>query len=173
MALQHQWVQEYKWLLGERLGRDIGVPHTVGTMLRLSLGMQDKKYFPTLGPDDATGFRGLSMFDRARPELTGELYQLMVNGYLLGTDYVSPLWVMKPNGTEKPEHLVQTGIVPDEHGANQLEGEIRRHWARRKGIEQPESISSIAITPLILEHYCRMYALDNGVQFGLGKKLFL
>ncbi len=171
-ALQNQWVQEYKWLMSKSSGRDIGVPDTVTAMMMLGRGMLEKDYFLTSGPSDETGFRGLIKFESIKPIYTGGVVQLMILGYLLGTDFVSPMKVkrFRPDGSHE---IVQTGIVPDEHGANQLEGELRRQWARVEGIRQPEAISGIPITHRLLEDYCRTYVLDNNAKFSLGQKLFL
>ena len=120
--LNNHCVQYYKYHLSEEKGMDVGVPATIDMMLSR----------------DRSHFRGV---DRA----------LMIEGYLLGTDFVSPLWVRTAEGSES-----QTGIVPDEHGANQLEGELRRYWANKHRIDNPRSVQ---LTQEILIHYCTEHNL--------------
>ena len=89
--------------------------------------------------------------------------RLMIEGYLLGTDFVSQLWV-RVNGEMK-----QTGIIQDEHGANQLEGELRRYWANKNGILQPREVS---LTRPIIDDYCATYGL-NGISDKFAERLKL
>ena len=77
----------------------------------------------------------------------------MAVGYLLGNDYVSPMTITYPDGTR-----VQNGIVWDVHGANQLEGELRRHWVREKKLP-PAVTASIPLDRKVLDLYTRTYGL--------------
>ncbi len=136
-ALHQGWIQDAKLYLSRDKGIDAGVPETIKSMM--SELYQFKQFFATKG----TG---------ANKEA---LEKLLITGYLLGTDFVSPFRVKQPDGQRKP-----TGIVPDEHGANQLEGELRRFWAVERGTpKQSEAIGSIKITPLNLKQYCERYGL--------------
>jgi hypothetical protein len=173
-ALQHRWIQDYKWLFSEINKNEIGTPYTVRIMLDLSDLMSETNQFYTFSEEtdrsdyQKIGTRGLFMFsDRVEPERASEFYKLMVEGYLLGTDFVSPLWVMKPNGKWLPSDLEQTGVVQDEHGANQLEGELRRYWAQKRGIKQ---IKEIRLTDKIIDDYCAYFGL-NGISDRLAERL--
>ena|SRR3989338_2765552 len=148
-ALHNGWVQDYKWLFSEREGRDIGVPETVERMT----GWDGRGVFYN---DDPLLSRGTYFVFMDRCYKDGkdikDFRNLMIEGYLLGTDFVSSLWV-KVDG-QKEE---QTGIIPDQHGRNQLEGEMRRYWAHKQGIQNP---SEIQVTKEIIEDYC----ISNGLQ---------
>ncbi|MBI3035460.1 hypothetical protein HYY71_03985 [Candidatus Woesearchaeota archaeon] len=155
--LQHQWVQDTKWLISQRnrrrnVGsiRDIGTPFTVEQLLN-PLTSEFKDVLPS----------ELSEFlERVPKDSLEEFRKLMIEGYLLGTDYVSPLWVMKPGGRVKPADLVQTGIVEDTLGGNQLEGELRRYWINERFIYDP----SYWIFPIRADHvagYCDKHSLQE------------
>ncbi len=94
---------------------------------------------------------------------------LMIEGYLLGTDFVSPLWVMKQGGKWKPQDLEQTGVVQDEHGANQLEGELKRFWAYKSGMQPAD----VKVGAGILGTFCDESGLHADVYKAFGKKLNL
>lgn len=154
-------------MYSEKQGQDVGVPETIREMLRTSELDNIAEY-----SEASSSVGDIGMIARRVPqEKLDDFYQLMVEGYLLGTDFVSPLWVMKPDGKYTPSDLVQTGIVQDEHGKNQLEGELRRYCARVTEIQQLDSIAHIALTPSILEDYCRSNQLNKEVLSGLAKKL--
>jgi hypothetical protein len=167
-ALQNQWVQEYKWLFSRSFAfGDVGVPETVKRMTGEVYWIDPSNHFLggtrtfPYGRDLARG--AWHMFNERCPIATDDVFKkLMMEGYLLGTDFVSPLWVMKPNGRWKPTDLVQTGVVCDEHGQNQLEGELRRHWAYWEHIPDPRSVT---ISMAVIERYCS----DNKLQ-GLEEK---
>jgi len=153
---------------------DVGTPKTVEWMLKTAGLMDITDLYFTTSVDDEVGTRGLFLLTKkVTPQTVIDFYRLMVEGYLTGTDFVSTLWVMKHGGKFKPLDLVQTGIVPDEHGENQLEGELRRYWARERGILQPDNISSLRLTPKILGYYCGTYRLDERAYRNLAKKLNL
>ncbi|MBI3035158.1 hypothetical protein HYY71_02445 [Candidatus Woesearchaeota archaeon] len=175
-ALHNQWVQDYKWLFSEMTKSDVGTPRTVQTMLHLSDLMRATGQFYTFSEEadrpknQKIGTRGLLMFThRVKPHQAQEFYKLMVEGYLLGTDFVSPLWVMKPNGRGKLQDLEQTGLVQDAHGLNQLEGELRRYWARKNGIIQPQDA---VLTRRVIDDFVQTYKL-NGLSDRLAEKLNL
>lgn len=149
LALHNGWVQDYKWLFSEREGRDIGVPETIERIT----GWDGRGVFFNNDPLLSRGTYHIFM-DRCYKEGRDikDFRNLMIEGYLLGTDFVSSLWV-KANGEEK-----QTGIIPDQHGANQLEGEMRRYWAHKQRIQNP---SEIHITKEIVDDYCTNNGLQN------------
>ena len=155
-ALQNQWVQDYKWHFSEISGNDIGVPTTVGNMLYF--GVQQAAIdvpFIIRGLRGDVGCRGLMLIgNRVARQNMQSFYELMVEGYLLGTDFVSPMQVMKEGGTYKPQDLVHTGVVEDVHGSNQLEGELRRYFARKHEIEPTKDIS---LSHQIVVDYCMEY----------------
>ena len=89
----------------------------------------------------------------------------MIEGYLLGTDYVSPLRVLKFNGRYKPTDLERTGRVQDWDGRNQLEGEMRRYWRQETVIYDPRRWG-FPISTYIVHHYCTKHDLpDSKVKF--------
>jgi len=106
MYLHYGYVQDAKHYLSEKRGYDVGIPEAVWHLCNPSRGLSE--------PSSDEHFR-----------------RLLTIGYLLGTDFVSSTWqkIDSQRGWE------QTGIVPDEHGDNQLEGELRRYWARKTGLQ--------------------------------------
>lgn len=160
-ALHNGWVQDYKWYLSEINKRDIGTPFTVRMMLDFAGLMAATNQFYTFSEEadrpegERVGTRGLFMFsDRVEPQKAPEFYRLMVEGYLFGTDFVSPL---------------RRGVVPDEHGANQLEGELRRHWANKNELIQPREVG---LTRVVIDDYCATYGL-NGASERFAERLKL
>lgn len=144
-VLHNGWVQDYKWLFGQLEGRDVGTPETAEAFLYpWSSGSQRIKILE----------RGALYLFQNRLEMKkmDAAKKLMIEGYLLGTDFVSPLWV-KTNGKRE-----QTGIIQDEHGANQLEGELRRYWANKNGIIQPREVE---LTRAVIDDYCAANELNN------------
>ena len=99
-------------------GYDIGTPETTRRMLDTS-HMHDN--------DDAREIQNYLAMAGKFGLVKSNLPLLMAVGYLLGADYVSPMTITYPDGTK-----VKDGILWDEHGKNQLEGELRRFWAREK-----------------------------------------
>ena len=69
---------------------------------------------------------------------------LLTIGYLLGTS---------KDGTPV--------VIPDEHGANQLEGELRRYHAMQQDIFFDSTIKNLQLTPEIVDAYCAQYALQE------------
>jgi len=53
---------------------------------------------------------------------------------------------------------VQLSALEDEHGRDQLEGEVRRYWARKNGILQPKEV---VLTKAIVDDYCTTYGLNG------------
>ena len=149
-ALHNHWVKDYKWYFSEldKNKKDIGTPSTVAMMLDLCCLMKITNQFYTFSEEtdrsefEKVGTRGLFMFlERVNPEDALGFYKLMVEGYLLGTDFVSP-----------------TRAITDEHGANQLEGELRRYWADKNGIISPREVS---LTRAVIDDYCTTWGLDG------------
>lgn len=176
-ALQNGWVQDYKWCLSEMNKEDISTPFTVRMMLYLAGLMKATNGFYTYDDEagrperQKVGTRGLALFsEKVEPQKALEFYRLMVEGYLLGTDFVSPMRVMRPGGIWKPEDLEQTGIVQDMDGANQLEGELRRYWAKKKGIAQPRDVG---LTWQVPADYCGTHQLLTESYFRFRGKLKL
>lgn len=157
--LQHQWVQDTKWLIGRKenrlviAGGDVGTPFTVDQML----APETSKYRDLLP-------YGLEEFLRRVPEdRMQEFKRLMIEGYLLGTDYVSDLWVLKPGGRDKGTDLVQTGAVTDANGRNQLEGELRRYWIKERFIFDPRHWR-FPVLMHIITHFCDKNDLPDSKQ---------
>jgi len=145
-ALQNGWVQDYKYSLSQKEGRDIGTKETVEAIVYPWSCTKDRLDLLSQG--------ALFLFqDRLEMKKRDKAVKLMIEGYLMGTDFVSPLWVMS-NGK-----MEQTGIIPDEHGENQLEGELRRYWAKEKEILPSEVI----LTKAIVREYCKVNGLSNQV----------
>ena len=121
-ALRNGWVQNYKWLMSERLGRDVGVPETVDRMLApvdnlLTNHTKSRRdYF--LSTSDIMAFNVNMFADKCRGihdwEFGYNFRNLMIEGYLLGTNFVDKGYPI---------------VVPDKDGKDQLEGELRRHWS--------------------------------------------
>ncbi len=177
-TLHKGWVQDYKWLFSEKLGRDIGTPETVDRMLVLmnphalsdlyhvisamvpfregvfnkrnilkNIEEAEKEMSNYMGRTSNLLSRGNLIFeDRLRVSDLHHFRNLMIEGYLLGTDFVSDLWV-RTNGSEE-----QTGIIPDQNGLNQLEGEIQRYWAMKN--RSTKSLT-VPINETILDEYSK------------------
>jgi len=196
--LHHGWIQNYKWLFSERLGRDVGVPETVDrlfaptkdfhtvsrfyllnldpipssenllnekNLLRKIIDLEEKafKYLNSTNDILSNGFIHI-LWDRCNLNEFKEFRNLLIEGYLLGTDFVSPLWI-NVNGKTK-----QTGIIPDGDGANQLEGELRRYWAMKNGISQPVTIK---INEEILDNYRKDFLIPYASSTKFAEKLGL
>ncbi len=172
-ALHNHWIKDYKWYFSEMTEKDIGVPFTVAMMLNLCNLMKETNQFYTFSEEpnreefQKVGTRGLLMFlDRVDPNNAQQFYELLVEGYLLGTDFVSPV-----------------KAIPDEHGANQLEGELRRYWVNKSrktdqmdillsklriqdkinGLTDKNILQSkdINLTRQIINDYCETYSLNG------------
>ena len=196
--LHHGWLQDYKWLFSERLGRDVGVPgtvdrlfapimnfHTVSRFYLLNLGpipnsedllnennllrkiidLEEKafKYLNSTNDILSDSFIHI-LYDRCNISEFKEFRNLLIEGYLLGTDFVSPLWI-NVNGQRE-----QTGIISDEDGANQLEGELRRYRAMKNGISQPVTIK---INEEILDNYRKDFLIPYASSTKFAEKLGL
>ena len=141
-ALCNGWVQDYKHLLSEKEGRDVGVPETIDLMLHPE---NDKHQVLSRG--------AMYMFpSRVKSEDYGRFRNLMIGGYLLGTDFVSTI--------DKPNHGITQGVIHDEDGENQLEGEIRRHLA---GIVNVKPFQVILTTSRVLI-YCEKFGLEDAYE---------
>lgn len=143
-ALHKGWVQDYKYFMSRDSGYDIGTPKTVEKMCCETM---------------AFGFYPLNIdfiFNhQVKTPSIREFEKLMIEGYLLGTDFVSPIKV-RINGK------TQYGIVPDNHGKNQLEGELRRYWAMKNNTLH--HIDRITLTREVIDDYCSNYVLDELAQ---------
>ncbi len=155
--LQHEWIQNTKFKISAKEGEDAGTPFTVDQLLNPTSGYGD------LLPDKDE----LSdLLARVPPEKRLDFRRLLIEGYLLGTDYASPLWVQRYDWQGKPVgSLEQTGIVQDRNGANQLTGELKRYWIRERGIFDPRRWN-IPLSTFIVYSYCDKYDLpDSKVKF--------
>lgn len=152
--LQHQWVQDTKYLISKRRNRDVGTPFTIDQILNPQTS-EYKDLLPSLNPD----------LLRSVPEGKREEFRrTLIEGYLLGTDYVSPLWIAKPGSRDKfPPNLEQTGRVPDSNGGTQLDGELRRYWADKRFIFDQRRWS-MPIDSIIISSYCDENDLRNSKQ---------
>ncbi len=160
-ALHNGWVQNYKWLMSERLGRDIGVPETVERMLApvnglLKISDEARKEY-LLSTGDIMAFN-VNMFADKCQNVDGRNFRnLMIEGYLLGTDFVSILGSHEDyKYRDCRKGFMLNGIVPDRDGKDQLEGELRRYVSGRYGIK-----------PVDVELHRRqvfVYCGDNGLR---------
>lgn len=133
-ALHHGYVQDHKYFLSQKAGHDVGVPATATSLIYARVDNLSK------------------VLEETRATLKN-IEQLMTVGYLLGTDYVSPIWVRRPKDPQNK--WIQTGIVPDEHGTNQLEGELRR-WKNHRGGTPRDNF---ALFSEDVDAYCENYNL--------------
>jgi hypothetical protein len=144
-----------KYLLSESVGYDIGTPETVKTMMKVS-GFDVELKHPELAEKNARNNFGLPCPLNAviKADKADILYTLLVEGYLLGTNFNTlsfrniPLW-------EHPD--ARAGILADVDGRNQLEGEIRRYWARKTG----RATHGPKISIDVIADYCRTNNLSN------------
>lgn len=160
-ALHCGWVQDYKYLFSEIKEHDIGVPETVIHLLQLCNLMQRTGKFYTFNEElgreeyEKVGSRGLFMFiDRVEAYKIQRFYELLVEGYLCGTDFVSDI-----------------PPVPDENGNNQLEGELRRFLMRMDNLPISE-IANIFAQPIwAVNRYCGYYGLPESCKKHMIAKL--
>ena len=151
-VLQMGWVQDYKHLFSKKYRYDIGTPETVKIMLNPELdiyGVLSKSISYALGikREDIS----------AEVDNYREYFEnLIIEGYLLGTDFISPIGMR-----EKIEPFKRTWIITDEdgeNGENQLEGELRRYWARKNNRDYPRQIH---VTLGIIKDYCETNGLNH------------
>lgn len=136
-ALHHGWVQDSKYLLSQKEGFDVGVSETVRVMLDPDLHDTPVR---RIGP-----FKDYHTFR-----------QLLIEGYLLGTDFVSN---------------VGNRVVPDEDGRNQLEGELRRFCAIRRNVSPREIILKSDDVHTYCEFH-KLYGLDGNMALRFSERLF-
>lgn len=137
-ALHDGWVQYYKESFSQKEGRDVGVFITT------------KRLFTPEYMQDDISQKVQSYLHRASGGRFTALQHKMHEGYLLGTDFVSNMKVRYPDGS-----VIANGIVPDEHGRTQLEGELRRHFAREKKL--PPSVVATLDLETALQLYMQTY----------------
>ena len=133
-TLHNGYVQDHKHFLSQTADYDVGVPVTVTSLI-------DKR------------LNGLKEILEWNYIDLNRLQQLTTIGYLIGTDFMSKLWVRRPNDPDNK--WIQTGIISDEHGANQLEGELRR-WKNRQS-EKP--MDNFDLHEKDVELYCQTHKL--------------
>ena len=141
-AIMHDWVNDYKHLLSEREGRDVGVARTVDVML-----------YPKSDTHGVLSSGALCMFpQRVRDSDYNNLRKLMIEGYLSGTDF-------SDNGIRLR--------IPDHDGANQLEGELRRYFAQR----DRRNPRDVELTEAAVTNYCIENDLPVSAQISFVREL--
>lgn len=127
----HDYVSNQKWLMSQAEGHDIGTPETVRRMVE----------------ENPTHSRGIDYLVRMRVNRNEakDFERLLTIGYLLGTDFVT-------------ENL---SPVQDEHGSNQLVGELMRYWAAKNGIQNPKDVR---VDRLVIDDYCTVHQLNEASQ---------
>jgi len=155
-ALHKGWLQDHKLRFSQSEGRDVGVPETVRRMM-------EPKYM-----DADRDSRAIKDYLSKGASFNVDTFHLrMIEGYLLGTDFVSDMQVRYPVGS-----VIPNGIVPDEHGINQLEGELRRYWAQEKKLPDA-AIRNIPLDERVLDFYIDRHAFYGYMPHSFGKKLNL
>ena len=144
-VLQNQWVQEYKLFWSNRDGYDIGVADTVSRILNPKI----------MSENEVSIENHCRIASNVRARDVSNFKDLMIEGYLLGTDFVSPLWVKADDGA-----LVQTGVIKDEHGNNQLMGELARYYMKK----HQKYPSQAKISERLIE-----FCFDHGLYHLIGK----
>lgn len=159
-AIHHGWVREYKLYMSQEMARihpgkycdDVGTPLAVQSMIQVARGNVYLGY--AQDDDDLVNSMGLELFAKRVPrDKNTEFYEFLCEGYLLGTDFVSPIQ-LRENGD-----LLPLGVVPDEHGVNQLEGELKRYWGKKIRSDPLR----IVLEPDILEAYCAQHNLQKAM----------
>jgi hypothetical protein len=159
-AVYNNWVGGYKWLFSEIAGHDIGTPCTVQTMLLLSGLMSRTNCFFLLSEEmeagklHKVGTRGLFMFsERVERHQVPAFYQLLVEGHLIGTDFISRSYKKRP----------------DNDGDDQLEGELRRFCRLPRNILNPQLAEigksrNLPITKEVVAEFCHYAFLPYSFQ---------
>lgn len=162
-ALHHGWIRDYKHHFSKFEGHDIGVPETVDQMAQFCNTMTATEEFytfneePSLGAAALIWSRNLFMFiERVNPNQSQRFSELLVEGYLCGTDFVSDI-----------------PPVGDEHGKNQLDGELIRFLMRseNKPIGAIADIIQVNTLDWVVTKYCEYYRLPEDCKEHMHQKL--
>lgn len=156
--VRSETIHLHKWCWSNLAGRDIGTPETVRRILLSSLiGSQAHDLLPA----DSRSYWGNQenrqiVKDGLNGLYHGQLWdfrRLTVAAYLLGTDF-SGLGI-DPQSFSPSRTLLM--VRQDKDGQNQLEGEIRRYYARETGIKP----SDIRLEPTAIHRYCDKNAMQE------------
>ena len=165
-ALHNGWVQNYKWLMSEKFRRDIGVPETVERMLAPVDGLlkiADVYQRESLLSTSHIMSFNVNMFADKCAGVDGNNFRnLMIEGYFLGTDFVSTL-------SDHRRGFRADGTIYDKDGKDQLEGELRRYWSKFYGIKPAE----VKLHCQEVFIYCTNNALREEAYNNFAKKLNL
>jgi len=169
-ALNSGWIQSYKSQISKREGYDVGVPATVDCMLHAAMFDVSSKHYEHVR--DVLNSELSRLTKGVRAQKTKELRTLMIEGYLLGTDF--HMGIMPAQHSRPAENYVR-GLVRDEHGTNQMEGELKRYWARKQDVRDPlgNSVnpSGIDITSDLIDDYCDTHKLSTTSEKRFAKHL--
>jgi hypothetical protein len=90
-----------------------------------------------------TNSRGVSFVVqcKVKPHEIEDFIKLASAGYLLRTDFNK-----------------QYNPLSDSNGKDQLEGELKRYWARKNSIQNP---NEVIINPEIIKDYCNTFHLNE------------
>ncbi len=125
-----------KWIFSKIKGYDVGTPNTIDCLA-------------SCNEDDLAELRGLS---KRKPTL-GFLHLLQQR---LNEE---PAFA----ATLTVAHLLRFDLqhyhytLPDEHGRNQLEGELLRYWSRLTNLP----VEEVRLTSTVVENYCRSNKLER------------
>lgn len=144
--------EKIKWSVLAK--QDIGTPETVRRIvISASIEMRLHLLLPS----------GFYLGDMGRVRLGEgcknvdpvEFVKLAAAGYLLGTNFSD---TDHPHLKSLIPRTVFTRIIRDMDGKDQLEGELRRHWAQKNGIPYP---ASVTLDIRIVQDYCTTHKLGE------------
>ena len=124
------------WLQNQKWLMSETIGYDIGTPLTVGLMVER----------NPTNSRGVTYVvrNRVKHNEIADFIRLTAMGYLLRTNFD-----------------VQLPPLQDEHGQDQLEGELRRYWARKHDTASP---SDVTVTSLVIDDYCITYGLNGASQ---------
>ncbi len=137
------WVICHGWIAGYKQqwsqNGDIGVPETVAKLSSWSPLSEEVSD---------------KIHSRVRQDQLADVRWFLTIGYLLGTNW--------SGNNQHYDHV-------DEHGEDQLVGELKRYWARKRG-EDPHQVT---LVPALVAEYCLEHRLDEQTPMGMEKSSIL
>ena len=127
------WIRDEKYLLSQRLGYDVGVPAIVDNLIARAYSLRELGFVPDDSP--SRQMDNILLTDAKRDGIASR--ETWISTYLFNGLYES-----------------------DEHGANHLEGELKRFAAKRDGIP----VEQVVFNSRIVKEYVEAHKLSKGFQ---------
>ena len=150
--------KNFKYHASKKIGKDIMTPEAVGLVLlasgfhRSNIPCRIEYSHLDIRDDPSTTNLSIVFESRIRRSEIKRFYKLLIEGYLLGTNFVSRI-----------------PPIQDEHGDNQLEGELKRYGAKTEWKHPME----VTVNRELVKNYCQQYNLSNGREDKFNSRLGL